>query len=64
MSWEMPSEIHKSTWQELPTAFLIEQEKRAGEVTPSPVPMQERDRVVPAGSSYCSSCGDWRSSPP
>jgi hypothetical protein len=43
MSWEMPSEIQKSTRQELPTAFLIEQEKRAGEVIPSPVPMQERD---------------------
>jgi hypothetical protein len=38
---------------------IIEQEKRAGEVTLSPVPLQERDRVVPSGSSYRSTGGDW-----
>ena len=48
----------KSMRQQLPTALLIEQEKRAGEVTPSPVPMQEPDRVVPSGSAYRSSCED------
>ena len=44
--------------QPLPTALLIEQEKRAGEVTPSPVPMQEPDRVVPSGSAYRSKRGN------
>src|SRR5258706_573638 len=54
----------KSTRQELPTGLLIEQEKRAGEVTPSPVPLQEPDRVVPSRSAYRSRRGDWRSSLP
>src|SRR5258708_14129375 len=32
------------------------------QVTLSPVPLQELDRVVPSGSSYHSSCADCRSS--
>jgi hypothetical protein len=53
------SHFVKGVRQELSTGFLIEQEKQAGEVTPWPVPLQGRDRrVVPAGSSYRSSCGD------